>query len=86
LGPPVPLALEKPGLTDWLPILAVIFLANDGAFVFLLWRIRITLRRSAALSSLLPDLTEYEKVVLAKSIRTAINREVFLYEHPPGSG
>jgi hypothetical protein len=70
---------------DWLwnlPALPALLIWGgpvEGAIIWLVYRVRITVRKSAAIGDIMPELTESEKVALAWSIRRAIDNEVILY-------
>lgn len=72
-------------LLDWLwdlpalPSLVLLDTPFAVAIVWLVWKVRKTVTRSAKLMEVAPDMTEEERVALAWSIRKAIGNELKLY-------
>ena len=58
----------------------------EGAILWLLYKVRITVRKTSALSDIMPTLSETEKPALAWSIQKAIRNEVKLYEAAKARG
>ena len=70
-----------------LPALVIWGSPVEGAILWLIYRVRITVRKTASLSDILPaDISEDEKVALAWSIRRAIRNELTLYRAAKARG
>jgi hypothetical protein len=71
-------------LADLSPYVLLFIVANDAMIAGLFWAIRRVLRKSAAMTRLIPDLTPRQEKALAWYIPRQIDGIVELYENPVG--
>jgi hypothetical protein len=77
---------------DWLwnlpalPSLVLLDTPFAVAIVWLVWRVRGTVRKTAWLADVMPPITEEEKVALRFSAQKAIKNELELYHKAKGRG
>jgi hypothetical protein len=69
-----------------LPALIIWGAPVEGAILWLIYRVRTTVRKTSALGDMMPELNEEEKEALAWTIKRAIANEVLLYRKTKGRG
>jgi len=58
----------------------------EGAILWLIYKVRVTVRKTSAVGDIMPELSPEEKTALAWSIRRAIRTELSLYRAAKGRG
>jgi len=56
----------------------------EGAILWLIYKVRVTVRKTSAVGDIMPELSVEEKTALAWSIRKAISHEVTLFRAGKG--
>jgi hypothetical protein len=56
------------------------------AIIWLVYKVRLTVRKTSALADIMPELSPEEKIALAWSIRRAIHNEVELFRKAKARG
>ena len=69
-----------------LPALIIWGAPVEGVLLWLVYKVRVTVRKTSAIGDIMPELTEPEKAALAWSIRRAIKNEVELYRKAKARG
>ncbi len=77
---------------DWSIVLdqiiasAIVLWPVELAVLWMVYKVRVTVRKTSAIGDVMPDLEPRDKVALAWSIRRAIKNEVKLYEAAKARG
>jgi len=58
----------------------------EGAILWLIYKVRVTVRKTSAVGDIMPELSPEEKTALAWSIRLAMRTELSLYRAAKGRG